>query len=104
LPSSPVYGAAVKPNGLATHVELDVNGLRTGVRFPPPPPTRKSLLAEAFSWLAIELPHRDAGIEPERRTVYLGEPRESEHRGDPDGDEKEGARPRGLGVIAIKAL
>ena len=41
MPSSPVYGAAVKPNGLATHVELPVDGLRTGVRFPPPPPTKR---------------------------------------------------------------
>ena len=38
MSSSPVCGTAVKPNGLATHVELTVEGLRTGVRFPPAPP------------------------------------------------------------------
>ena len=53
MSSSPVCGTAVKPNGLATHVELTVDGLRTGVRFPPPPPTnKKPTLAVGFLLVA----------------------------------------------------
>src|SRR5438105_15096176 len=47
LPSSPVCGAAVKPNGLATHVELPAEGLRTRVRFSPPPPAQTAPLPGA---------------------------------------------------------
>ena len=49
--SLPVGGQPVKSNNLAKYVDLSVEDLRTGVQFPPPPPSNENAtLAVAFSF------------------------------------------------------